>query len=255
MQMTFCYFRNDLKLRFSSRARILSDTIRFFSAIIFPFVIWYSFMHEDASAYLYLRRIVLNYLFFSLFSHTHYEYIAQVIVNGRLNIKLLKPYSLRHTFFSYYAGNFLARFLFLGLPIIVFIYFFYTIDISVLHTQLLSVGLFLFFLLFIFALGFFFGMTIAGFAFWVGDIWAVRLFLAAGSGAVAGTWFPFEGTLHFMSFSPFGVVADGVTRFLETSFFEQQLYCGMACVWVLVFFLASVVLWGNGLKKYEAEGG
>ena len=92
-------------------------------------------------------------------------------------------------------------------------------------------------------------------SFWIGEIWPLRLFLIVASGALAGTWFPFTGSLEFLSYTPLGLLGDGAQSFLNAGIHEKKLYLFYAFISLIFITVFVFVLWHNGNKRYEANGG
>lgn len=256
IKLIYFYFKNNLKQRLASRSRIFSNLIEFIAGCIFPLVTWYSFIDDITVAGIYIKKILMNYLFFYLFSYTHYDDISNIIVTGSLNIQLLKPHHILNSFLYKFMGSFFSKVSCALIPSVIFYFAFcnFTLD-SFKIENFAGLILLVFFLLLLLGTAFLLGVLIGSISFWIGEIWPIRLFFILGGGALAGTWFPFEGCLRFFEFLPFGLLGAGLTDFL-TSNINKRLYLFTAALfWFIVLLFLTDVLWKQGSKKYEAEGG
>ena len=256
IKIIYFYFKNNLKQRLASRARIFSNFIEFIAGCIFPLITWYSFIEDKTVAVIYVKKILMNYLFFYLFSYSHYDDISSLIVTGSLNIQLLKPHHILNSFLYKFMGGFFSKVSFALIPSVIFYFVFCNFIPSSFEAEsFIGIALLIFFLLLLLGITFLIGVLIGSISFWIGEIWPIRLFFILGGGALAGTWFPFEGVFRFFAFLPFGLLGAGLTDFLTLNINEKLYFFTAALVWFIVLLFLTQALWKQSSKKYEAEGG
>jgi len=252
VKIIFVYTITFLKQMFISKSRILSHSILLVTSLIFPVAVWYSFIEDTTLMKAYVRSIIINYIFFSVFTYWHYEYISGMIRMGRLNLLLLYPQHILKTFFFRFCGNVLSKAI-VCIPAIIVL--FVLREKTFVATNVLSIAVNIVFYMLLLLIAYFIGIIFGSFSFWIGEIWPLRFFLNISAGALAGTWFPFIGKLQMMSYLPFGLLGGGGASFISADSGSRNMYLLSAAFWMAILCPLALLLWKRGSARYEANGG
>ncbi len=185
--------------------------------------------------------------------------ISRDIDHGDLSLFLVKPVSyIKFQIYSEFGGVILTYFVSLVTQLCVIVFFF---DKFILNTNTISILLIFVMLILAFFIELRVGILIGFMAFWTdGEVGAFQNIAAICKKFFAGGYFP-------LSLLPGSLALIGYYLPFAYSFFvPAQLYLGkidnataikglgIQLIWIFILSIILRIVWGLGLKKYEATG-
>lgn len=269
MERLFKYFKSfelGLQSAMEYRADFLLSILSGSFAIIIQCFLWtalygsggtlnfYGYTYGQMMTYTIMAGIVTKLI------ATGFEYeIADDIKNGGLNKFIVQPMN----YFIYRISCFFGRkslqlvfILVLAAAVMMIFNSFFSLD-----TDLGNMLLFLPPILAALVLNFFIFLCVSTLAFWLTEIWAAFLGMNLVINILSGGIFPLEifgkGALKVFNLLPFKYTIYYPVSILNGRISSVEIMQGLLvqCVWIILLFLFSNLLWRSGMKKYVAVGG
>lgn len=246
---------------FTYRLNMLMWRIRQIFVFLIPFFIWKAVLGQGGEIYGYSFAAIMTYLFGttvlrSLVMGSRTIDLGWMINSGYLTIPLMRPMNIFSFFFVRDIADklFNLSFIFIEIPIILFVFHppvFIQINLLVLLFAI--IGIFLAILIY-----FFINIIFGSIAFWSRDIWAPRFLLMVIMEFSSGAMFPLDmlPTLwqKIIYMTPFPYLLYVPLKIYLGSDTLANSHLLYAFIWVIILFVISRIIWGKGIRSYEAEG-
>jgi ABC-2 type transport system permease protein len=103
--------------------------------------------------------------------------------------------------------------------------------------------------------------SISALAFWVTEVWAIFIGLGVATNILSGGVFPLDvfgqKAQAVFSLLPFQYVIYFPLNIISSKYSTAEILKGMAiqCIWIVILYVFSKLIWKAGMKKYVAVGG
>lgn len=225
--------------------------------------LWWAVYRENSSVGGYNFFQILTYFILvpviSNFTSVHNTDILPFqIKNGEISSELLKPYSIAA---SYYVKPLALKITqqFFKTPVLLtllfLVFYFFKVELNLVN---LLLGIFICF--FAYTLNFFIDLCASYAAFWMDDAWSITHLKYISLLIFGGMLFPLNlvssNLLPLFNFLPFHLIIFFPIQVIQGLATPGQITSGFLglLTWTLVLFLASKIIWRQGLKKYGAYG-
>jgi len=263
MNKYFTVFKNNLQSNFTYRANTFFMLITESLILIIMLYLWVSVYKNNGLVGNYSLRDMVQYyvltrfLLLTINANDIAWTIGDEIRLGRLNSFLTKPISYLYYNFFYYAGSVAYR---LSLYVVIFAL---AVFFNFLNFNVDAIRLVYFLLSFFMAGGVYFlifylvGISTLYFGFVQGFNFTVTMisYFASGSSIPLDVLPQFlQKTINFLPFKFISFVPISIINGkLEDG--EILRLIAEGTVWIIVLYIASIILFKRGIKKYEAVGG
>jgi ABC-2 type transport system permease protein len=258
-----------MKIYFASamikKADILGDIVINLIQIWAVLLIWLNMYSPNKTfAGFTLRDTIVYYITILLISYATTtdtaDYISQNIKMGTLSEWLLRPRDILFTEIARSIGSQLYK-----LIVLVPVYLSILIILSILKVNigLTVIGILLgcLFMVLGFLLNCIFEFMLAQFAFWMDEVWSIKHFKEVITDLLGGKRIPLNFfpvfIQSFNKYLPFQFIyfipAEYILNKHTVNLNLAQDLTGI-CLWILLLFLLSVILFKQGIKKYGAFG-
>ena len=204
---------------------------------------------------------IMQLIFYILWANVIYAISMTSIENimsgdirtSKLGYKLVAPVNPAVDYIISDISAKISHFALLFLPLFVISLFFFRIGSKTYLCGLLS-------LLLATGLGYTISFIIGCFSFWMTEIWGVGAIKMLLLSVLAGTVFPLsflpDGVYKMVMYSPFPYIS-----YFPSAIWVEEISLGdiphhflVGLLWLLFFFIASILIWKKGIKKYECMG-
>lgn len=266
---TFSKYRKTFELGIQNSLEYRTDFLLSLISVIFPIILqyflWtaiYSSSKKIIYGYTYEQMIVYSIMagMISKLIATGFEYdIYNDIKNGGFSKFIVQPIG----YFEYKISSFLGQKLIQGI-IIVSIISVALIIMNEFSIFNITITRFLFFLITLFLaliLNYLIAYSLSAISFWVGEISYLFQMTSMIVNIVSGGVLPINvfgnKILSIFKFLPFQYTVYYPVNVIDGVLSNSEIIEGIMfqCIWIVLFFLISKVVWKFGSKKYMAIGG
>lgn len=258
------FIKQNIEFRFQLFGFILTWVISTMSVI----VLWIA-VYEDGGQIgeFSFEQIVMYYFAILLVSFMTEIYFGQKLAfrikDGLFSSELLKPQINMVRLFCEAIGDKIA---YLIVPLPIFILFLFILNSSLLKLNfegitIQNIILGLLFCVLGFVINFFLEYFVVAFAFWIDEVWSLNHLKHIILSITGGVIFPIHAFANllsnFLNLLPFRFVyfvpvmyMIGMRNIKTHGAFDLMLFL----IWLLILYIASVIIWTFGLRKYQAYG-
>ncbi len=208
-----------------------------------------------------LAGMITYYIFARLINQATSVFSAEPVIwdikEGSLSFNLVKPYSYIWAYFYYELSHGLMRTLFNGLFILgIFLFFNSYLAIP----SLINLLLFFVFFALAFILSYWIKIIFAFSAFWITEsrrfYRSIKYIISFLSGAVVPLVFFPQIIQDIFVYLPFSYLIYFPIRVLQAQASVQEMIVGgiVTCVWIIICYLLTNLVFKLGVKRYEAVG-
>ncbi|MBU2591953.1 ABC-2 family transporter protein [Patescibacteria group bacterium] len=180
--------------------------------------------------------------------------LGDLIISGGLSRFLIRPWSFFWAMFSRQLGKKIYRFFYFSL-VIAALYFFGFVQLS-----LVKILIFLVMLVNVSLLSFLYSFNLGALAFWATNITSLIWFFQQAADFLGGGWLPASffpvWTLWLIKKLPFYLALGFPAEFFQGKMEPGGVLIGIGqqLIWIFIFFFLTALIWGKGVKQYEAVG-
>jgi len=248
------------------RANFYIGFLGFIFPLLIQYFLWTSVFQSSSDS------IVLNYTLPQMLAYSVFAVITGRIisssfiyeVNDEIKQGGMAKYLVRPMRYLPYRGccfvgeKIVVMFLSLVIVLLFTLFINYTWSGTI---QLIHIPYYVVSLLLAIVLNFLLFYCICGLGFWTRDASGAVFIVTVVGNLLSGGVFPLdifsENVQKVLKFLPFSYTNYFPVSILcgRTSLYEMMQGMGLQCVWIVIMFFASVMVWKSGLEKYVSVGG